>query len=77
LQNELSYCRFTSQSYFLLSLGLVSQLRKAEQQSDTSQHYSFLNIQRLMSLSKKMKILILKKNVADAGLLGLQFPLQL
>ena len=73
-QNGLEYAGYTSQTYFLLGLGLTQQVARLEK---TAEHgmtdrslmlHTFLN-----DLGRKMKVLVQKKGVNGGMLSGLQF----
>lgn len=75
-KNGLLNCGFTNQSHFLLSLGLTEHLRKIEENEKTSSEIrkNLLLIHNLlMSMGKKIKVLIQQKGLEHSLLSGLKF----
>ena len=68
---------FTSQSNFLLSLGLTNRLRELEQQTENgmdARSKKLLLLQNfLMDMGRKIKVLVLQKGMNHPLLSGLQF----
>jgi SAM-dependent MidA family methyltransferase len=75
-KNGLINCGFTNQSQFLLSLGLTEQLRKIEEAEKNNykvkEKLLFLHT-LLMSMGKKIKVLIQQKGLNCPALSGLKF----
>jgi SAM-dependent MidA family methyltransferase len=75
-KNGLSSCGFTNQSQFLLSLGLTEHLRKIEEKEKNNfelRKKLFLIHDRLMSMGKKIKVLVQQKGLDHPFLSGLKF----
>jgi len=73
LKNELQYCGFTNQAYFLLGLGLSMQARLQNIEGDASRFLQTF----LLDMGSKLKVLILQKGVTESKLSGLNFSQQL
>ncbi len=75
-QNGLMNCGFTNQSQFLLALGLTEHIRKIEEAGKTNyaakEKLSVLH-NLLMSMGKKIKVLIQQKGLSRPALSGLRF----
>jgi len=75
-KNGLMNCGFTNQSQFLLSLGLAEHLRKIEENEagnfEIRKELSLIH-NLLMSMGKKMKVLVQQKGLQKPLLSGLQF----
>jgi SAM-dependent MidA family methyltransferase len=75
-KNGLTNCGFTNQSQFLLGLGLTEHLRKIETNEKTNyklkEKLLFLHT-LLMSMGKKMKVLVQQKGLHCSALSGLKF----
>ena len=75
-KNGLMVCGFTDQSHFLLSLGLTEHLRKIEEneKTDIEVKKNLLLIHNLlMTMGKKIKVLIQQKGLEHPSLSGLKF----
>ena len=75
-KNGLAYCGYTNQSQFLLSLGLAEHLRKIEEtQKDNVEIKNKLLLLHnlLMSMGKKIKVLVQQKGLGRPLLSGLKF----
>ena len=75
-KNGLLNCGFTNQSQFLLSLGLTEHLRKIEEneKSNSEVRKNLLVVHNLlMSMGKKIKVLIQQKGLEHSLLSGLKF----
>ena len=76
IKNGLAHCGFTNQSQFLLSLGLAEHLRKMEENEagnfEIRKKLSLIH-NLLMSMGKKIKVLIQQKGLQKPLLSGLQF----
>jgi SAM-dependent MidA family methyltransferase len=81
LQNGLNLCGFTSQSHFLLSLGLCTYLKEAEKVANTqfenSREKAWLLHTFLMEMGQKLKVLIQDKGLGQVQLSGLRILQQL
>ena len=76
VQYGLSSCGFTSQSHFLLGLGLTEQLRRMELNKKNNyliKEKLLLLHTLLMSMGKKIKVLIQQKGLERPVLSGLRF----
>jgi len=73
LKNELQYCGFTNQAYFLLGLGLSMQARLQNIEGDASRFLQTF----LLDMGSKLKVLIQQKGVTESKLSGLNFSQQL
>lgn len=76
-RNGLMNCGFTNQSQFLLSLGLTEHLRKIEENEKTSfevRKNLLLVYNLLISMGKKIKVLVQQKGLHQPLLSGLKFP---
>jgi len=75
-KNGLDHCGFTDQSQFLLSLGLTEHLRKLEEKErnnlEISKNLSMIH-NLLMSMGKKIKVLVQQKGLNHPFLSGLKF----
>ena len=75
-QNGLMNCGFTNQSQFLLGLGLAEHLRKIEDPGETNhaakEKLSVIH-NLLISMGKKIKVLIQQKGLQRPALSGLRF----
>jgi SAM-dependent MidA family methyltransferase len=75
-KNGLTNCGFTNQSQFLLSLGLTEHLRKIEERekNDLEIRKKILVLHSLlMSMGKKIKVLVQQKGLQSPVLSGLKF----
>ena len=75
-KNGLLNCGFTDQSQFLLSLGLTEHLRKIEENQKNIPEIGkklFLIHNLLMSMGKKIKVLVQQKGLQHPFLSGLKF----
>jgi len=75
----LNHCGFTSQSNFLLSLGLTEHLRqleKKEQSSPAANNGASMLFTFLLQMGQKIKVLIQQKGLDRVMLSGMQFPLR-
>lgn len=75
-KNGLISCGFTNQSQFLLSLGLTEHLRKIEENEKTNSEMRknlLLVHNLLLSMGKKIKVLIQQKGIEHSFLSGLKF----
>lgn len=70
LKNDLECCGFTSQGYFLRSLGLLDILRATERDEDPGKIRHLHNL--LMDIGSKLQVLIQCKGVPVAQLSGLR-----
>jgi SAM-dependent MidA family methyltransferase len=80
-KNGLQFCGFTTQSNFLLSLGLCDYLRETEK-TETNlfkevQQKSWLLNTFIMEMGQKLKVLVQSKGMKFAELSGLQISQQL
>ncbi|MEO9052938.1 MAG: SAM-dependent methyltransferase [Ginsengibacter sp.] len=74
---DLEYAGFTTQDYFLRSLGLMNYLRQLEMDGAPGNKNLILQIQKLlMGMGNKFKVLIQQKGVISQGLTGMQFSFQ-
>jgi SAM-dependent MidA family methyltransferase len=71
IKNGLQYSGFTSQTYFLLGLGLTNAVRQDEV------HHSPANFLKtfLLEMGSRLKVLIQHKGIIPRTLSGLKFPL--
>lgn len=68
---------FTTQEYFLRSLGLVNYLRQLEMDHNADNKNLIIQIQKLlMEMGNKFKVLIQQKGVKNKMLTGMQFPMR-
>jgi SAM-dependent MidA family methyltransferase len=73
----LEYAGYTTQDYFLKSLGLVNYLRQLEMDQTTNNKNLIIQIQKLlMDMGSKFKILIQQKGVKNKMITGMQFPMR-
>ena len=76
LKHGLNYCGFTNQSQFLLGLGLTEHLRRMEEKEKSSpeagKNISLIH-NLLMSMGKKIKVLVQQKGLQQPFLSGLRF----
>lgn len=75
-KNGLFNCGFTDQSQFLLGLGLTEHLRKLEENEKNHLEFRkklFLIHNLLMSMGKKIKVLVQQKGLSHPFLSGLRF----
>ena len=75
-ENGLEQCGFTNQSQFLLSLGLAEHLRKIEEGGKNNpeiRNKLSLIHNLLMSMGKKIKVLVQQKGLDRPLLSGLKF----
>ena len=75
-KNGLMNCGFTDQSQFLLSLGLAEHLRRIEETDRNNSEIRkkiFLVHNLLMSMGKKIKVLVQQKGLQHPFLSGLKF----
>jgi SAM-dependent MidA family methyltransferase len=76
IKNGLAHCGFTNQSQFLLSLGLAEHLRKIEEKEagnfEVRKKLSLIH-NLLLSMGKKMKVLVQQKGLNNPFLSGLKF----
>jgi SAM-dependent MidA family methyltransferase len=73
----LEYTGYTTQDYFLRSLGLVNYLRQLEMDQTADNKNLIIQIQKLLvDMGNKFKVLIQQKGVKNKGLSGMQFPFQ-
>jgi SAM-dependent MidA family methyltransferase len=81
VKNGLQFCGFTTQSNFLLSLGLCDYLRETEKTDDNSfknaQQKSWLLHTFLMEMGQKLKVLVQSKGTEFSQLTGLRISQQL
>ena len=75
----LNHCGFTSQSYFLSSLGLADYLRQQEQKNSSgmNNHNGISSLVSLIRMSQKFKVFIQEKGLGKVALSGMKFPFQL
>jgi len=76
IKEGLKYCGFTSQAYFLNSLGLADYVRQLEQENPNG-NIKMSSLASLMTMSRKFKVLIQQKGLENVALSGMQFPFQL
>jgi SAM-dependent MidA family methyltransferase len=70
----LEFTGFTNQAYFLMGLGLTSQLARMERGVENEGPDRSLRLQTFLSdMGRKMKVLVQQKNVGRVPLSGLQF----
>ena len=73
----LEYAGYTTQDYFLRSLGLVNYLRQLEIENPADNKNLIIQIQKLlMDMGAKFKVLIQQKGIKNKMLAGMQFPFQ-
>ncbi|MEO9004918.1 MAG: SAM-dependent methyltransferase [Ginsengibacter sp.] len=73
----LGYTGFTTQDYFLRSLGLINYLRQLEMDHTAGNRNLIIQIQKLlMDMGNKFKVLIQQKGVKNNVLTGMQFSFQ-
>ncbi len=73
----LEYTGYTTQDYFLKSLGLVNYLRQLEMDQTTNNKNLIIQIRKLlMDMGSKFKILIQQKGVKNKMITGMQFPMR-
>jgi len=76
IKNGLTHCGFTNQSQFLLSLGLAEHLRKIEENEagnfEIRKKLTLIH-NLLISMGKKMKVLVQQKGLDHPFLSGLKF----
>jgi SAM-dependent MidA family methyltransferase len=77
----LEYCGYTSQAFFLQGLGLVSRLRKMEEEAkkgSVAEREKMLLVNTfLMNMGTHFKVLIQRKGIRPSFLSGLQFTQRL
>jgi SAM-dependent MidA family methyltransferase len=78
LKNGIEYAGFTTQSYFLMGLGLTEHLRKKEEGGNSMQYdikeKAFLIHTFLLDMGTKFKILLQQKGLEPPVLSGFRFP---
>lgn len=73
----LEYTGYTTQDYFLRSLGLVNYLRQLEVDHNSDNKNLILQIQKLlMEMGSKFKVLIQQKGIKSKMITGMQFPMR-
>ena len=73
----LEYTGYTTQDYFLRSLGLVNYLRQLEMDQTADNRNLIIQIQKLLvEMGNKFKVFIQQKGVKNKMLSGMQFPFQ-
>jgi len=79
VKEGLNHCGFTSQSYFLNSLGLADHVRQLEQNGNgkTNDGKEISSLALLISMGQKFKVLIQQKGLGQVRLSGMQFAFQI
>ena len=79
VKQGLGHCGFTTQSYFLNSLGLADYLRRQEKESGSrmNDQHMISSIAALITMGQQFKVFIQQKGLEKVALSGMKFPLQL